>query len=162
MNDDERQLEEHVATLKALWQRERLTTREVFAQERAEQSLGSRVRRGLALSHASIDETDAAPGGRARLWIRTETEHIRMRPGSPVRLTPNADPATSHRGTVARLRAAALSIVVDSDALDDLDETFDVELEAPEATFDRGDRALRRILAEPSELAFQLFGVHAR
>ncbi len=58
-----------LTTLRAAWQQERATARARFAAERAAQPLRERVARGVALADLAVDETEAVPGGRTRLWL---------------------------------------------------------------------------------------------
>ncbi len=142
-----------------LWARERLTTRERFAADRRGTTLRERVERGLAAADLEIDEADAAPGGRTLLWLGPRQpgglSGLRLGPGTPVRLWWNdPDEPDTVRGSVGRHRPGRLAVVVD-DPTDRLwDGGFRLDVEAPEATFDRGDRAIRRLreAQERSEL----------
>lgn len=137
--------------LRRLWRREREAHRARHAAERAELSLPERVRRGLALADLEVDDTDAAPGGRTVLWIRPRDPHAdlegtRLGPGDPVLLwfdDPDEDDAT--RAIVSRRLRDRLAVVLEDDPPARLDDGgFRLDREAPEATFDRGERALAR------------------
>ncbi|MCB9604622.1 MAG: AAA family ATPase, partial [Sandaracinus sp.] len=75
-----------------------------------------------------------------------DPDDLALRPGAPVLLWWDAlEPATSVRAVIARRPGAQLTLVVDADAPDRLFEgSFRLDLEAPEATFDVGGRALAR------------------
>jgi hypothetical protein len=133
-----------------LWRRERRTHRARHAEERASLSLPERVRRGLALRDLEVMDTGAAPGGRTQLWIAPRGEPVdlevaRVGQGDPVILwweDPEAEDAV--RAVVSRRRRDALAVVLD-EVPDRFEEGgFRLDLDAPEATFDRGDRALAR------------------
>lgn len=130
--------------------KEREESRARVAAELRDTSLADRVARGVALDRPTIDEVEAAAGGRLRLWLvpskGIDLDDVRIRSGDPIRLRWEAD------GEVAEVRAIAsrrdrerLSIVVDADVPDRvLEGGFRVDREAPEVTFDRGDAALER------------------
>lgn len=141
-------IDEALETLRALWDRERAAHRRRHAEERAQLSLAERVRRGLALKDLEVVDTDAAPGGRATLWIQprgdVDLEMSRIGPGEPVLLWWD-DPADEDavRGVVSRRLRDRLAVMVDA-VPERADEPFRLDAEAPEATFDRGARALAR------------------
>lgn len=149
-----------VERLISLWALERQEARERFAAERREVPLAERVRRGLALRDLCIDETGAAPGGRTLLWLAPrnhgDLDGLRVGPGDPVRLWwgelggPDAEGAVP--GIVARRQARRLGIVLEGDVPEPLDEAdggLRLDREEQQATFDRGDRALGRLLGAP-------------
>ncbi|GAB5540976.1 MAG: AAA domain-containing protein [Sandaracinaceae bacterium] len=134
--------------MRTLWEQERQAHRRRHAEERAQLSLSERVRRGLALRDLEVVDTDAAPGGRAVLWIQprgdVDLEVVRIGPGDPVRLwwdDPDEDDAV--RGVVSRRTRDRLAVMVD-EAPERGDDGFRLDVEAPEATFDRGAKALAR------------------
>ncbi|MGM0574273.1 MAG: AAA domain-containing protein [Myxococcota bacterium] len=153
MGERSRQRLERMA---ALWRREREATHARFAEERAGAPLKERVARGLALMDLVVDETDAVPGGRHLLWLVTRRPgglaHARIGTGDPVRLwweEPEGPDAV--RGTVARRHRERLAVVVDEDLPDRYEDGgFRLDRDAPEATFDRGDRAIRTFLEAKS------------
>lgn len=133
-----------------LWARERLAHRARFAEERTRRSFVERVARGTALDGLEVEDTDAAPGDRLRLLVAypkgVDPDDLAIRPGAPVVLWWDAPaPESSVRAVVARRAGAQLVLVVDAEAPERLFEgSFRLDLEAPEATFDVGERALRR------------------
>ncbi|MCB9788984.1 MAG: AAA family ATPase [Deltaproteobacteria bacterium] len=142
---------EELAALAALWRRERDAVRARFAEERRGLPLSERVARGLALTDLEIDETDVAPGGRLLCWLVTRRPgglgHLRIGPGDPVRLWwDDPDGSEAVRATVARRRGDRLAIIVD-DALPERfdDPGFRLDVDAPETTFVRGERAIERM-----------------
>lgn len=144
-----------LAKLARLWARERATTRERYAELRRGTTLRERVERGLAAVDLEIDDTDAAPGGRTLLWIGPRQpdglRHARLGPGTPVRLWwDDPDEDDTVRGTVGRRRRGKVAVVVDDYPERLWDGGFRLDVEAPEATFDRGDRAVRRFREAPS------------
>ena len=136
--------------LASLWRREREASKARHVEERKNVPLGERVARGIAARDLTVDETDAAPGGRVLLWLvpkrANELELLRVGPGDPVRLwTDDPDGPTAISGVVSRRREAKLGVVVDEDAaVFDGDPSFHLDRDEPMATFDRGDRALAK------------------
>ena len=135
-----------LARLAELWQRERAASRARFAEERSALTLAERAARGLAVRDLSLDEVAAAPGGRALVWLRPrrpgDLENTRLGPGDPVRLWREAtDDPDAVLATLSRIGRDRLAVVVDDP--EPLEEgRFQLDREQPEATFDRGDRAL--------------------
>lgn len=147
----------------ALWQRERQAARERFRLERDLTPWKERLERGLAAHDLTIDETLPAPGGRLVMLVRSgdarfDRHHLNLRPGDPVRLfhqDPN-EPGALH-AIVERWRGPALGLAVDGEVPDAYeDKPFRLEREAPEATFDRGLRALERLKDAHGELGHLL------
>ena len=162
-----------LASLEQLWRAERETHRRRHAEERASLPLTERVRRGLALKDLEITDTDAAAGGRMVLWIRprghVDLEVARVGVGDPVLLWwDSPDDEDAVRAVVSRRHRDRLAVMIDGDvpARFDDDGGFRLDLEAPEATFDRGDRAIQRWASleknDPRRpLRDALFGVEA-
>lgn len=129
---------------------ERLESRERSSALLASSTLADRVARGQALDRPDVDAIEASPGGRLRLWLRprrgVDLDDLRIRPGDPLRLwweSPTEPDAV--RAIASRRDRDRLSVVVDADAPDRvLEGDFRVDRESPEATFDRGDAAIRR------------------
>ncbi|MGD8859529.1 MAG: AAA domain-containing protein [Myxococcales bacterium] len=142
--------------LKALgdqWRLEREAARESFRQTRELLDLPQRVARGLALSRLVVEDTDAAAGDRVLLWVKPERpvafEDLRVGMGDPVSLW-TGDPGGELReaGVISRVGRGALGVTVRSDYGEFLDEGyFNLDREAPEVTFDRGEQALARFRA---------------
>jgi ATP-dependent RNA/DNA helicase IGHMBP2 len=138
-----------LADLSSLWRRERQEARARAAALRRDLTLAERVKRGLALADLEVVDSDAAPGGRVLLWIKprgdVDLESVRIGQGDPVRLwwdDPDGDDAV--RAVVARRKRDQLAVMLD-DVPERLDDGgFRLDVDAPEATFDRGDRAIAR------------------
>ena len=142
--------------LGALWERERAAVRARGAEARAARSFPERVRVGEALGDLEIDETDTAPGGRLLLWVaprrQVDLGALRVGPGDPVRLWPaeaasqgGPDSPDAVRAVVSRRVRGRLGVVVDGDIPEVLEAGgFRLDLDDPEATFERGFRALSR------------------
>ncbi len=136
--------------LAALWRRERVAARDRFAEVRRGTSLEARVARGLAVAGLRIDDLAAAPGDRMRLWLEVpfaiDLDDVRIGPGDPVRLwtdAPEGDDA--RRGILSRRDGRRLCVYVDREPAEAaLSARWNLDAEAPEATFDRGDRAIAR------------------
>ncbi len=144
-----------LADLRRLWRRERDESRRRTAALRAEVPLAERVRRGVALRDLEISDSDAAPGGRTLLWIRArgpvDFDALRVGQGDPVRLwwgDPEGEDAV--RGVVSRRARDALAVILDEEPPERLDDGgFKLDLDDPEATFQRGDRAIARFAGLP-------------
>ncbi len=159
-----------------LWNQERRATRERFVEARRDTPLAQRVEQGQAIDRLSIDEIDAAPGGRTLLWLSTPMalDALRVGPGTPVRLWwDDPDGPNAVRATVARRRRDRLGVMIDAvgtiDAGDHglpdrLEEgEFKLDRDDPGATFERGAKALALFRDAPArsaqgELRAVLFG----
>ena len=156
-----------------LWRAERETHRRRHAEERAALPLAERVSRGLALKDLEITDTNAAAGGRMVLWVRprghVDLEVARVGVGDPVLLWwDSPDDQDSVRGVVSRRHRDGLAVMIDGDLPERFEDDggFRLDLEAPESTFDRGDRAIQRWIDLENEdprrpLRQALFGVEA-
>jgi predicted DNA helicase len=141
-------------TLISLWRRERAATRARFAEVRRGMTLAERVARGLALADLQVVDVEPAPGGRLLLWATPrkpvqDPDDVRIGQGDPVRLWfHDPDEPGALRAVVARRQGLRLALMADVEADEHLerleDGGFRLDLDAPETTFDRGDRALRR------------------
>lgn len=148
----QRSPEDTVRELLVLWHRERQAARAKFREERDQIPWKERLERGLAAHDLTIDETLPAPGGRLVILVRSgdarfERHRLRLRPGDPVVLFQQdpGEPGAVH-AIVERWRGAALGLALDGDVPETFeDKPFRLEREAPEATFDRGQRALERL-----------------
>lgn len=149
-----------LAQLSQLWQREREASRASFRAERDGRPLAERVARGTALAGLQIIDTDASPGGRVWLWVAPENpkadsrlNETRIGQGAPVRLWSGEGAARQvEAGVVARVLRDRLAVAVHANYGDFLDQdTFALDLEAPEVTFDRGDQALARFTHAKSD-----------
>jgi predicted DNA helicase len=143
---------EALERLLTLWRREREYARRAFRETREAIDFAERVQRGLALKGLSVHDTDSAAGGRALLWLKLEPgarlEDTRIGQGDPVMLWAGSpDQGRSERGVVARLAKDRLAVSVEADYAEFLDEgAFNLDREAPEATFTRGEQALSRFM----------------
>lgn len=149
--------------LAELWRRERTAARESHREQRTRLDLAERVERGLALSGLTLDDVDAAAGGRALLWLRARAgESIadsRMRSGDPVLLWAGApDGDRTQSGVVTRVQRDRIGIAVDGDYAEFLeDAAVNLDREAPEVSFVRGEQAIARVrAAEPGSALGQL------
>jgi ATP-dependent RNA/DNA helicase IGHMBP2 len=143
-------------TLIHLWRRERLATRARFAEVRRGMTLSERVARGLAMTDLQVVDVEPAPGGRLLLWTTprkavVDPDDVRIGQGDPVRLWfHDPDEPGAPRAVVARrqgLRLALMAEIETDEQLERLEDGgFKLDLDAPETTFDRGDRALRRFV----------------
>lgn len=141
--------------LRRLWQRERETHRRIAREERQGLDLPARVKRGIALKGLIVDDSDALAGGRVMIWAKgashapIELADTRLGTGDPVVLW-SREPSepSAQRGVIARVAAGKLGIAVDEDALDVLEAgPFNLDREAPEVTFTRGEQAIARVAA---------------
>src|SRR5688572_11533503 len=134
-----------IARLASWWRRERAESRRRTAELRRTVPLPERVRMGVALRDLEITDVGAAPRGRTLLWIRSRTKGdlsaVRIGQGDPVRLwwsDPDGEDAV--RAIVSRRTRDALALMIE-DPPERLDEGgFRLDVDDPEATFDRGDR----------------------
>jgi len=155
------ELEDEIATLEALWERERRAARERYREERRDRTLEERVARGHALANLEIAEIDAAAGG--RLMLRVDVggdalDALRMRRGEPVILWwDDPEQTDAVRAVIGNRRRDDLALIVDSLPARLEEGSFHVDRTAPEVTFDRGRDALRRAAEHP--LAPVLFGL---
>ncbi len=140
MSDPRAELER----LAGLWRLERAASETRVAERRAKTLLRERAARGEAIKGASVEDIEAAPGGRTLLWVTVEGA-VRIKSGDPLRLWWGAGPEDEDavRATGGRRRGGQLAILVDGEPPDRLVEGhFNVDRDDPGATFVRGDRAL--------------------
>lgn len=148
-----------LSTLQELWSRERAATRARFAEEREHRTLRERVERGHAAIDLWVDDVDAMVGGRTLLWLSPGSggslEELRVRTGEPVVLwfdDPGDEDAV--HAIVSRKKGDRLAVVLDSELPERLEDGgFRLDREAPQATFDRGERAIARFAEAPSKHA---------
>ena len=130
------------------WRAERNAVRARVTVERASRSLADRVARGLALDRLRIVDERSAPGERVRVQVAVrdaiDLDNLRLSPGDPVRLwAESPDEPGAVRGVYERRDDQTLWLMLDR-SLDELDRDYALDPEAPETTFDRGDRAISR------------------
>jgi predicted DNA helicase len=128
---------------------ERLASRARFSEERRALTLAQRVERGLALRDLAIEDTEAAAGGRALLWLVPRKgeglRDLRVGEGDPVALWFEDPEQPEARGVLARRRADRIGVVLDGDIPERLwEEGFRLDRESPEVTLDRGARAIEQ------------------
>jgi DNA polymerase III delta prime subunit len=145
--------------LAAGWRAERVDARAQVAAARVGRSLAERVARGRALAGLRITEERAASRDRSRAYVAVpdaiDLDNLRLTPGDPIRLwAERPDEAGAIRGVLERRDGQGLWLVLDR-AVDELDRDYALDGDAPEVSFDRGDRALARAHAAPgnSDLA---------
>ena len=137
--------------LAAAWRTERAAVRARVAVERAGRILAERVALGIALDRLRIVEEQSAPGDRVRVCVAVpeaiDLDNLRLAPGDPIRLwAENPDEPGAVRGVYERREEQALWLMLDR-SVDELDRDYALDPEAPEITFDRGDRAIERASA---------------
>jgi len=149
-----------LALLAELWRLERETARREQRRLRQALDLRERVERGLALKGLVLDDTDATAGGRVLLWLKLEPnstlEGSRIGSGDPVLLWAGApEGEQTEQGVVARVEKRRVAVAVEPEYGDFIEHaSLNLEREAPEATFVRGEQAIARLrsAARGSEL----------
>ncbi|MCO5167242.1 MAG: AAA domain-containing protein [Planctomycetes bacterium] len=159
--------------LLALWRREREATHARVVEERRGTPLAERVARGLAARDLRVLDTDPAPGERTLVWLgpaRPDAfRHLRVGVGDPVRLwRQDPDGPDAVQGVVSHRRAERLGVMLQGDRVDEALEAleegpFHLDRDDPQATFERGARALERCRAaaagsDAARLRAVLFG----
>lgn len=150
-----------LARLATLWRKERDATQARVVEERRSSTLAQRAERGIAARDLTVQDTDPAPGDRTLLWIVTRRpggfQDLRVGPGDPVRLwRTDPDGADAVKGVVARRGLDRLGVMVDSER-EELVESleaggpFNLDRDDPQATFERGARAIDRFRAAPAK-----------
>lgn len=142
---------EFLERLAELWRRERAAARERFALVRRGTTLAQRVARGVALGGLDVVDLAPAAGARTRVWLEppphVDLDDLRLGPGEPVRLWGGKDPDDHPvRGVIARRDGKRLGVVIDGDLPDDVGG-WNLDAEAPEGSFDRGDLAIAKVRA---------------
>lgn len=139
--------------LAALWRRERAASQARFAEERRGRTLAERAERGVALADLELVDTGGAPGDRLLVWLAPrrprDLSDLRVAPDDPVRLwRVSPDEQDAVRGVLSRRRDGQVGIVIDGDLPESL-ESGRVHLDGddPQATFERGARAIARFRA---------------
>lgn len=143
---------DRIQQIRQQWAQERTYEREREVAERADTTLAERVAAGRALDAVEAGETGAVSGGRTLVWVEVSGERLadfRASSGSPVVLWhEEIDARSSIRGVIGRRRKDRIGVVVD-DFPDEryLTGVFNVDVESPAVTFERGDTALAGLLA---------------
>lgn len=142
---------EWLDSLAAAWRAERSAARAKIALERGGRTLVERVALGIALARLRIVDEQAGPGERVRVRVAVpdtiDLDNLRLAPGDPVRLwAEHPDEPGAVRGVVERREEQSLWLMLDR-AAPELDRDYALDPEAPEVTFDRGDRAIERLRA---------------
>ena len=147
-------IHDELERLGGLWRQEQATARAQFAAARAGTSLAARVARGLALPDLTVADFRPAPGGRTRVRftppVRIDLDDLRLGPGDPVILWRQAPgEADAVRGVMARRDQGDVWVMIDGDLPDELLDGggCNLDAEAPESTFVRGERGITRALA---------------
>ena len=142
--------------LAALWRRERAASQARFAADRRGRTLAERVERGVALADLELADTGGAPGNRLLVWLAPrrprDLSDLRVGPGDPVRLwRVSPDEPDAVRGVLSRRREGQVGIMIEGDLPESL-ESGRVHLDGddPQATFERGARAIARFRAAPA------------
>lgn len=133
------------------WTAERAAVRAKVALERSGRILSERVALGIAIDHLRIIDELSAPGDRVRVRVAApeavDLDNLRLAPGDPIRLwAEHPDEPGAVRGVYERREDQTLWLMLDR-AVDELDRDYAIDPEAPEVTFDRGDRAIERARA---------------
>ena len=116
--------------------------------ERSGRTLVERVALGIALAHLRIVDEQSAPGDRVRVRVavpeQIDLDNMRLAPGEPIRLwAEHPDEEGAVRGVFERREEQSLWLMLDR-PVDELDRDYALDPEAPELTFDRGDKALEK------------------
>jgi ATP-dependent RNA/DNA helicase IGHMBP2 len=136
-----------------LWRTEREAARRNHREQRELLDFGERVARGIALTSLTLEDVDAAAGGRVLLWLRAPPNSApaesRVRSGDPVLLwagSPDGD--RTQAGVVTRVQRDRIGVAVDADYREFLEHgAVNLDREAPEVTFTRGEQAVARFRA---------------
>lgn len=151
MADSDRS-QQALRALADLFRRERDAARQQQREQRELLDFGERVRRGLALAGLTLEDTDAAAGGRVLLWAKLERagslEDTRVGVGDPVLLWAGSpEGERREQGVVARVGWQRLAIAVPAEYGEFLEQgAFNLDREAPETTFERGQQAITRFM----------------
>jgi hypothetical protein len=134
--------------LASAWRDERMAVRARMALERSGRILSERVALGIALDHLRIIDELSAPGDRVRVRVAVpeavDLDNLRLAPGDPIRLwAEHPEEPGAVRGVYERREDQTLWLMLDR-SVDELDRAYALDPEAPEVTFDRGDRAIGR------------------
>jgi hypothetical protein len=133
------------------WRAERLAARAKVALERSGRPLAERVALGIALDRLRIVDEQGAPGDRVRVRVavpeRIDLDNLRLSPGEPILVwAEQPDEPGAVRGVFERREEQSLWLMLDG-PVEQLDRDYALDPEAPELTFDRGDKAIARGLA---------------
>jgi ATP-dependent RNA/DNA helicase IGHMBP2 len=147
--------------LAELWRRERAASKARFAAERRGRPLAERALRGVAIADLELVDTGGAPGNRTLVWLAPREPRalsdLRVGPGDPVRLwRTSPDEPDAIIGVLSRRRESEIAVMIDGDVPEAL-ESGPVNLDGddPQATFERGARAIARFRAATSSSPLQ-------
>jgi ATP-dependent RNA/DNA helicase IGHMBP2 len=138
--------------LATAWRAERAAVRSRLALERSGRMIGERVALGIALARLRIVDEQSAPGDRVRVKVSVpeaiDLDNLRIAPGDPIVLwADRPDEPGAMRGVYERRDDQALWLMLDRSAdrsFGEVDRDYALDPEAPEVTYDRGDRAIAR------------------
>ena len=139
--------------LAELWRRERAASQARFAAERRGRTLAERVERGVALADLELVDIGGAPGNRVLAWLAPrlprDLSDLRVGTGDPVRLwRVSPDEPDAVRGVLSRRRPGEIGVMIDGELPEALEAgRVHLDGEDPQATFDRGARAIARYRA---------------
>jgi superfamily I DNA and/or RNA helicase len=149
-----------LARLAGLWRAERAAVRDRFVAARHEAPPAERVRRGLALSDLVVIDETAAARDRVRVQLRVpesiDLDDLRLGPGDPVVVwTVRPDGPDAIRGVMGWRDGQAVWVTLDR-WIDPEHQVVQLDADAPEVTFDRGDAAIAAFIAAraTSDLAY--------
>jgi superfamily I DNA and/or RNA helicase len=148
---------EALERLKQLWLLEQRAVQEQFTQARKDRTLQERVRAGIALRDLEVQEILAAPGDYTRAWLAPRKDNLEgfdLRSGSPLVVwRDEIGGEYSSVATLWRVERDRVGIYVEGD-LPDWMETpgFNLDEEAPDATFQRGVKAIDQFLEAKNHL----------
>ena len=145
---------EWLDSLAGAWRAERNAARARIAMERSGRPLTERVALGIALAHLRIVDEAAAYGDRVRVRVAVpesiDLDNVRLAPGDPIRFwVEHPDEPSAVRGVYERREEQSLWLMLDR-AVDEVDREYNLDPEAPEITFDRGDAAIAQAKAATS------------
>ncbi|MBV8762049.1 MAG: AAA family ATPase [Deltaproteobacteria bacterium] len=137
--------------LASAWRAERAAQRARIAMERSGRTLVERVALGIALGNLRIVDEQSGPGDRVRVRVavpeQVDLDNLRLAPGDPIRLwAEHPEEPSAVRGVFERRDEQSVWLMLDH-PVEELDRDYALDPEAPEVTFDRGDRALARAKA---------------
>ncbi|MFT7580840.1 MAG: ATP-dependent RNA/DNA helicase IGHMBP2, partial [Myxococcota bacterium] len=143
--------EKALESLRTAWLQERQTARVRALDERVRLSFKARVVRGVALGDLAVDEIAPVAGGRFRVWLSPRSgasldrQTLRLRPGTPVVLYRHTPDDPLAKGVVGRFSRGRIAVAIRGSDLDAVEGEAGIRLdrEAPEATFERGEKAIR-------------------
>jgi ATP-dependent RNA/DNA helicase IGHMBP2 len=142
------------------WKQERIWARDEVRQRWHNTTLGQRCASGFAISHLQVEQERGAPGQRVATRFAVpasvDLDDVAIGPGDPVVVwrggAHSPDNSDAIRGVMQRRDGQSIWIMLDR-GVDEINSDYQVDMESPETSFDRGAAAIAAVRVAKSGTA---------